>query len=734
MKILKAILRALLVAGVGFVFVFVFAFTLCNSPLLTTKPLNNDTVLVYKEKAGKPKDISWIPLGNGSGHITAVLNPMGLPIISQVRSLFSDPTIVGGEKRLTVDYAADDYSYKNWSPWFVCNIDAMQPVVSYVLNGKQNIIWPVQMNAVDRYYQKNSNVVTTINSDENFQLTSEDFITPETDMLVRVFTVKNISRKKLSFRLFYYAPLNAGGKQYFRWVPESLKFKDLNNVEYLPDEKCLFFNDDQNNIWLMGSDIKPSGFQCDILPGALKNINRGKLDNKIKTDNSVVDAALSFESGILSPKDSFSVTIYLRKMNGLSRNKAISEFSTKYVKESGYLLKEKTIKFWKDWLESGKIPKTSNPRLDDLIKRILVSLKACSWDIGGLPCDIAELPSMFFRDAPRPAYGFELFGFHKDATAIMRSLQAYSTKYGMRNSVPYEPEIKKIIDAGFNDQTVFKDVRYFSCDDPSVLIYFTGEIFRNSRDTTFLKEQWPFIKYLVGLSKRDIGPQGFLVQNAGFQDDMMQWAFKRGDKGEKGIVCSYTNMMFVGALETASELAAILDHKKESEEYSYLASSVRKAIEKYFWNEELKQYAYFYDPTAVEQYGPSGKFTGVKDVTGGQFVFPEDPIVHGLTMIQWFNYSKDMRAESSFQLAKKSIEPLTVKPERFGTYYMTYLYAKAKLKDLNGLDESFKWLIDNTPLPGVPEEMPTGNRAVQMWPNGEALIAIYEYLKLTENK
>ena len=118
----------------------------------------------------------------------------------------------------------------------------------------------------------------------------------------------------------------------------------------------------------------------------------------------------------------------------------------------------------------------------------------------------------------------------------------------------------------------------------------------------------------MGLAKRDIGSLGAITQNSGFQDDMMNWAFPRGVDpygSYPGVTCGYWNMVWVSALEHAADMAGELGHSEEKEEYSLLAGQIRRVIENRFWNEELKQYAYFHDPATRESYFERQSFTSI---------------------------------------------------------------------------------------------------------------------------
>jgi hypothetical protein len=233
-----------------------------------------------------------------------------------------------------------------------------------------------------------------------------------------------------------------------------------------------------------------------------------------------------------------------------------------------------------------------------------------------------------------------------------------------------------------------------------------------------------------------MGSLGTIAQNDGFQDDMLKWAFWRGDvmlSGEAGIECSYFNMMWVSALETASAIATTLGHTTESTHYASLATGIRSALENTFWNEQKQRYAYFYDPTAQSSYNGNTRFEAVAGPSGGQFVFPTPGLVHGMTMPYFCHYGDNAHTQASFQAARAIIEPL---PEGdlvmnnsrgMAMEYARYIYAQALLDD-PATETNINWLVKNIPLAGMPEFMPWAVRATFLWSCGEALCAIHAYL------
>jgi GH15 family glucan-1,4-alpha-glucosidase len=709
----------------------------------------------YKASAGGTKDLSWLPLGNSSGHLAAVETPAGLPIITGLRSPASDPNVVGGVTELKIDYLSGAGRRLDWSPWKICFSDSMQPVVGCRTATADYVAWPLDMKPVSRDWYSASNILRTVSRTDECELTVKDFIPTGLDMLIRIFTVRNVSLQPLAVRLFHYAPINAIGRKLYTWVKDRdyKATKPVNCCNYDAGHDILFFHAGpaDNGAWIMGADTPSSGHQCSLSPETGLSISSGGLNGSDQAGPGVVDAAMSFDSPVLQAGQSFSVTVYLASVSPWQTDQAPERFRKVLNANPGNMLMERTTRSWNDWLKSGCIPKSGNTGLDSLVERLLVVLKACSWDTGGLPCDQGELTGFYFRDSLRPAHASVLYGFHEEAKRIILSLEAYAAKYGFNNSNPYDPSIKEVVEAGFNENTIFQDRKEFSVDDPALLVFTVGKIWEITHDRNFILQAWPFVRYAVGLARRDIGPLGAITQNSGFQDDMLNWAFPRGVDpygSYPGVTCSYWNMVWVSALEHAAGIADELGRSEEKEELLRLAGQIRGVIENRFWNEELKQYAYFHDPRTRESYFERQSFTSVPDSSGGQFVFPDPPLPNGLTLLHWVGFARNRRSKLSYELARDRLFPLPEEPVASGVWnqslcdrshenhgasqsisYARLLNAAIKEGDLETAEILVEWLIRNVPLGGVPEMLPTGVRAVQFWPCGEVLIALHNYLR-----
>ena len=282
------------------------------------------------------------------------------------------------------------------------------------------------------------------------------------------------------------------------------------------------------------------------------------------------------------------------------------------------------------------------------------------------------------------------------------------------------------------------------------MVFTIGRLWEAGHNVGFIEDIWPFLEYSADLAQQDMSPIGAVAQNAGFQDDMVSWAFPRGRDpygSFPGLTCSYWNMVWTRALELASGIANELGHPGAAENWSRLAGDIRHVIESQFWNGDLRRYAYFHDPEAATCYYGDLRFTAVSDGEIGQFVFPDPPLANGASLLHWCGYSDGPRATRCYELVRDRLLPLPddliIGPPFQSTLcdtssqyhgadqsvsYARLLYAACEVGDTATAETLVDWLAKHIPLAGVPEVFPTGVRAVQLWPCGEMLIAFHHHL------
>jgi hypothetical protein len=685
---------------------------------------------------GVTPDVAWFPLGNGQGHLTAVENPVGLPIITTMRTPGSGRSVVNGQTTLTLSYVTTTLippfnRLANWSPAQVCFSDGMQPVVSYTKAAATQVVWPMDMTPVSRQWIEEANMLRTVIGNTDFELAVEDFVCSDRDVLVRVLRVKNLMTAASPFRLFHFAPINPSGRDMSPWVTGWQNFQATNSCSYDAGGDCVLYTANNSDWWVMGADRASSGHQCGAYQTVVSDIADGALGGSTSAGPAVVEAALSFDMGTLNQGDSATVAVYVLPISGATAQQAVSRYTSACKgANTAAGLRTTTLSFWRTWLAAGRSAGVADAGARTLVRRLLTVLKACTWDIGGISAVPGELAPFYTRDAMGPARALMLWGYPSEAKRILLALEAYLTTSGTLNFQSYDPAISQRITQGFTDATTFSDITQFSADDPALIVYTIGEIWHLSgnTDTAFVRQAWPFVKHLVSLGQRDMGAMGTIGQNSGFQDDMLHWAFQRPGSG---VECSFINMIWVAALQYAANIGTALGDGTRATQYTTLAASIRSNIENRFWSASRQEYAYIHVPDSRDL--GRTDFTAVDDGSGGRYIFPDTRLAMGESMPYWVAYAADAHARHSLDLAKAAISLPAGDLVRanYGTATQnltTTFYAEAAARDTS-LAGTEAWFVKNIPLAGAPESMMTGNRSVQVWMTGETLVALYGYVE-----
>lgn len=679
-------------------------------------------------------DLSWHVLGNGSGRILTVENPVGLPIISTLRRVGSANTVINGQDKLSLTYQSSTlpppFNKRNsYQPWDVCFSDGMQPVISYEKDAVRQTVWPMDMVPMSREYVADAQILRTVIGTADFELTVEDFVATDRNELVRTFTVKNLMSTATPFRVLHFAPINPSGRSVGPWNPNWLNIDAVNSCAYNAAGDCLLFTDDNSNWWTVGSDQQSSGHQCGVYPAVAADIDDGALSGAASAGPALVEGALSYDSPSLAQNETYTVSVFVGHASGTTQSVAQS-FADSHSSSTASDLRAAAVTFWHDWLASGTSGAIGDAAVRTLVRRLLMTLKASMWDNGGISAVPAELSTFYTRDAMPPARALALYGHRAEAKTMLLALEAYLTTSSNMNFQSYNAGITSVIDAGFSESTTFRDISSFSMDDPALIVYTIGEIWRvdGSTDDQFAAQAWPFVKHLIGLGERDMGPIGVIAQNGGFQDDMLHWAFNRDGAG---IECSYFNMLWVRALEGAAEMGTALGHTADAASYTALASSIRTAVEDNFWNESLQRYAYIRVPDSREV---GSNCTEVPDGRGGRYIFPTGSLAHGASYAHWCGYADDTRTQASLAAARDGVLPLPDGDLVLASFSsMTArltrtLYGLARTDDA-ALGTLKDWFVKNAYIGGIPEGYVTGNRAIQTWMCGETLVALHAYLE-----
>ena len=720
---------------------------------------------VYVVPADKPADISPLSIGDGKGILNAIVAPVGLPIITGIhQNSFGCENHVAGFVQLAPTVVKGNHSRPDWSPWgySLGFADGMQPIVRCTKGAQTSVFWALDMTPRDRYWIEETNVLRTVCGCGDLELITDDFIDVESGLLVRNISLRNVGSEALKVGLYYYAPLNASG----RWLPNWQKdvadamfdFRDGNRCSYQEETGALAFSSTYeltaaekqsclNNqwvsrwTWVLGSDRMPQAHCCGNKPESMEWILSDRASPLRKSVASgVVDAALYFDCGTLAPNQSVRFSLYLGAYRDTDEKSAAQRQAVLVGTAQGADRLKRAVQGWNRWYAGGNPRSTGDAQVDAYAKRILVMLKAMAWQNGGISGNPGELAVTFTRDGVWAYLGFLDAGFLKEAKQGLLFLEACATTQGLQNCVSQTEQVNAVLTSGLDAKAVFPPTAVYSMDDPAITLYLAGKLFeKDPADLAFHRRVWPFVQYCAALAERDLGRLGTVAQTDGFQDDMINWRFRRVDKdgrSVRGSECVPWNMFWVVGLSQAAHIGSALGYADQARRYEQLAGRIRGNIEKYFWSEERGEYAYFYDPAAHAQYadGPSPyeTFTSISHVGGGHFVFPKLPLIHGLTVPLWSGYSRDERAMKCLRAAKAAYPALPdnlLEIDQCMPSMATEIVRMAHgllLAQDPGAAQWIHWLIKNTPLAGLPENLPTNARPVRCWENGEMVTLLMD--------
>jgi len=548
--------------------------------------------------------------------------------------------------------------------------------------------------------------------------------------------------------MYYYAPINPAGKELSYRDANQYIFPENNSCHYFENEGCFIFTSDHREFWALGGDMKPVHWHCAYKPESLQWVFSGSTGRgPLTLENEVIDSALCYDLGYIEPDEARGVNLYLGVLRESDESTAASKFCELINDTDSKSRLRRSVKYWNDWYAKSKIRMTGDKKIDSYVKRIAIIMKSLIWENGGISCNSGELSQTYFRDSSWAFYGLGMAGFVEDAKKGILCLEGYTYLYGLQNSVLNDEKANAVIKNGFSENMVFSvESKLFSMDDPAILLYTIGKLHRKyPEDVSFYQQVWPLIKHLAALAERDLGKLGTVAQNEGFQDDMIHWRFRRSDnyeKGFKGLECVPWNMLWVTGLDYASTIGRSLGYDEIAEHYEALSNKIRYNIEKYFWNDERKAYAYFYDPDSHVKYGGDRAYedyTTVAHDTGGHFVYPNHPLTGGLTASIWTDYALDERAllclktvrEANPELPESVLGMGDESMPSMSTEIIRLTHSMVLAKDPDA-EKNFNWLVNNTPLAGMSEsyDFPVNYRPVQCWVDGEMLAVFNDWYNI----
>jgi len=203
-----------------------------------------------------------------------------------------------------------------------------------------------------RHYHENTNIYTTemVNVRDGIEVSQTDFVLPDRDVLVRLYSIKNNGSETRTFNLIAYLSLS---------LDESA---NQDCMRYLDDQKTLMQYRRDVYIALKSPDRSPFGFNCgrrNAPSDPFERANYGELygnPNNIKSGA----GAVGWETGAVEPGGRASVSLILSAAH--NETELIELMNLPFA--GGENLARLTKAYWRGWLDTpGKKKAPAHPCL-----------------------------------------------------------------------------------------------------------------------------------------------------------------------------------------------------------------------------------------------------------------------------------------------------------------------------------------------------------------------------------
>ena len=412
---------------------------------------------------------------------------------------------------------------------------------------------------IEQCYEPDSAILDTLfeNSDYGLRIHQKDFVLEDRDVLIRKYTIQNISDRKLNIRTFMHTD----------FITDSMNVRsgmiDLeNNLAVIYNKLSAVSIGAKNEIskFQFGNDAK-NAVRNDCLFG--------------KDDISMTsDMGLKWELGEINPSETLEFNLHFCFASTL--NESVKLFNDVKKEETEVLLVN-TKKYWENLFNSFNKVVSGNEKIDDIYLKSLMVFKLFSNVDTGAILAAAEIDENFARCGrygycwPRDGVfivkAFDICGMH-DLAEKFFTVWAKNTQ----------------LTNGAWQQRYFLDGKLapgwgIQIDEIASLIYGIKEHYDYVRKYSFLEEMWPTVT--KGLE--------FLMNNLDKETGLPRASYDLWEEriGEH----AYSAASVVGALKAGAYIAEQLEITEPfSEIYNEKAENIKKAIEERLWNKEEKRF------------------------------------------------------------------------------------------------------------------------------------------------
>jgi glucoamylase len=409
-------------------------------------------------------------------------------------------------------------------------------------------------------YLPDTNIVHTFfrhqNPDLNITLT--DAVLPDSDALIRQFTIQNLGNEEVFLRFFYYNDL-------------AISESPIDDAAcYIVDNDTILHYKRDFHFAYTGT-LPSSGHQCGV---------HGEDSDSFKDvyDSKLSGGALTLYDGSRDVNSCLSWDLPNSRNNEAKTLAVIIAMATTEKEALKTLAKckneslEKQISgienFWKNWIANFKTDNIDG-QTASMIRRSLLTLKLLTTEThGGIiaaPCMDPEYRFCWPRDATYVAYAFDRCGYHEEAKHFYK----WCTK-------AQEPE-------GGLYQRYYIGVRLkgpcwsSQTDEIATVLWGMGKHFEMTGDRRFVRLVWNSVRKAADFLVAQVSEADGLVETVGL------WEEKFGTH-------TYSNAAVYAGLKSASTLAKAMGKDDLSSKWDQNAISLKESLLKLSWDAHLNQF------------------------------------------------------------------------------------------------------------------------------------------------
>ena len=494
----------------------------------------------------------------GNGNLTVGVDKRGTIVLLS----WPKPSYYDQVNYLTISDKLPDFGVKK-------NMGIFAGLI-YDYKGKKSVSWfkSDEWKHDQRYLNNNSNVLITEYTNKLFKVISYMFVVPDMDVLINHFNILSKVEGANNISLIFFENLNPCNSKipFFPISDWGLDWKNDFAVLFDGNEICHFrpssiFGHKNKGVYIYISGSKnPSSYQCGVefsRHGSKEDAYRDAMNGSLSKSPIAfgsVDSAMTFPL-------KKELTIYLAVGKNRYKGKCLIEES----KSIGYISNlNRTISWWKNWISIANLPYKSPPKILNLTKRSLITIRmGYDSDTGAIvasPSKQAPYSEDWPRDGSFINYALDLAGYY-NMTEKHNLFYCKVQKQSGRWSMCY-----------YSDGEAGGPIP-FEIDQVGFAIWSLFEHYKFTKDLYYLKMVYPSIKRAANLLTLWKDPKTGLPLPANEDDNPR---FRQTIRGASPVLLGIREAIEAGKLVGENSNLIRLWTNRERE--------LENAIDKFLWN------------------------------------------------------------------------------------------------------------------------------------------------------